>query len=204
MDVFPDMTLNDIKALVEAEINVPPAAQHYMHNNQPLSDGTKTLTQLNVTEGDMLSLAVQSSREGQRRRRNEQEDTGRQPAQRSRDGVDPERMRLHMLGDSRVMSEVRDQFPELADAAQDRDRFRVVWDERQRTNAQAQQDKEEQIRALEADPFNAEAQAKIEEMIRQERVQENMQKAMEENPECKCIVLESLAGADVLQPLVAW
>ena len=38
---------------------------------------------------------------------------------------------------------------------------------------------------LNADPFNADAQAKIEEMIRQERIHENVEKALQENPECE-------------------
>jgi len=46
-----------------------------------------------------------------------------------------------------------------------------------------QKDKEEQLALLQEDPFNVEAQQKIEEVIRQERVAENLQKAMEENPE---------------------
>ena len=40
-------------------------------------------------------------------------------------------------------------------------------------------------KAFNADPFNAEAQRKIEEMIQHERIQENIQKALEENPECE-------------------
>ena len=84
-----------------------------------------------------------------------------------------------------MMAEVRRQDPELAEAANNRDRFHAVWDERQRQIAQAETEKNAQLDLLNADPFNAEAQRKIEEMIQHERIQENIQKALEENPECR-------------------
>lgn len=185
MDVFPDMTLNDIKALVEGEIRVPITSQHFFHNNQPLLDNSKTLTELNITEGDMLGLAVQSSEAAQRRRQRQDSSGAQGQHQPPRHGPDPERFRLHLVGDPRMMDEVRRQDPELAAAASDPDRFHSVWDDRQRQLAIAQEQKERQLELLNADPFNVEAQVKIEEMIRQERVQENVQKALEENPECE-------------------
>jgi DNA damage-inducible protein 1 len=41
----------------------------------------------------------------------------------------------------------------------------------------------EQMRLLNEDPFNIDAQRKIEEMIRQQSVQDNLQHAYEHNPE---------------------
>ena len=185
MDVFPDMTFNDIKALVEGEINVPVAYQHFFHNDRAIADTSQTLTQLNITEGDMLGMVVRDPEEMARRRNRRQQQGSSQPsAQRQQEGPDAERLRLHMVGDSRMMSEVRRQDPELAEAAHDRDRFHVIWDERQKQLAQAQAEKDAHFAMLNADPFNAEAQKKIEEMIQQERIQENIQKALEENPEC--------------------
>ena len=85
-----------------------------------------------------------------------------------------------------MMAEVRRQDPELADAANSRDRFHAIWNQRQSQAAQAEAEKNAQLALLNADPFNAEAQRKIEEMIQHERIQENIQKALEENPECEC------------------
>ena len=184
MDVFDDMTLNDIKALVQDEIGVEPAKQHFLYNQRPISDTTQTLTQVGLTEGDMLGMAIGDAQTMARRRQPRQQ---RQPTQQSgsasRGGVDPERLRLHIIGDAAMMAEVRRQDPQLADAAHDQPRFLQVWQERQRQAVEAQAEKDRQYALLNADPFNLEAQQKIEEMIQQERIQENVQKALEENPE---------------------
>lgn len=186
LDVFPEMTVKDIKAIVEDEIKVTGSSQHYFYNNQPLADETKTLTELNISEGDMLALAIQDPQAAPQRRRPQQADQNQQRAQRQRQGPDPEQFRLQLLADSRVMEEVRSQAPDIAEAAHDRERFHAAWNERTRQMEASRMEKEEQIALLNADPFNMDAQAKIENMIRQERVQENMHKALEENPECEC------------------
>lgn len=186
LDVFPEMTVKDIKAIVEDEIKVSGTLQHYFYNNQPLADENKALNELNIGEGDMLALLIQEPQAASQRRRTQQSDQNQQRAQRPRQGPDPEQLRLQLLADPRVMAEVRQQAPDIADAAHDRDRFHAAWDERTRQIEAARMEKEEQIALLNADPFNMEAQAKIENMIRQERVQENMHKALEENPECEC------------------
>lgn len=184
MDVFPDMTFNDIKALVQDEINVAPGAQHFFFNQRAIVDTSQTLTQVGIGEGDMLGMAVQDPQQGVRRGQPsaQQSSMQRQPPSRP----DPERMRLHIVGDPRMMAEVRRQDPELADAANSRDRFHAIWNQRQSQAAQAEAEKNAQLALLNADPFNAEAQRKIEEMIQHERIQENIQKALEENPECEC------------------
>ncbi|KAK6384832.1 hypothetical protein, variant [Exophiala oligosperma] len=173
------MSLNDIKAFVEAEINIPPIAQHFLHDGRPVTDTSISLAQMNIHEGDVVALAVQT----RQRRRPATENTMGQPAQRVRSGNDPEQLRLRILGDSHMLAECQRQDPELAAACSDRQKFHDLWSARQRQYEQAQREKEQQIALLEADPFNVEAQQKIEEMIRQERVAENLQKAMEENPE---------------------
>jgi len=82
-----------------------------------------------------------------------------------------------------MLAEVRRQDPELADAANSRERFHTIWDQRQAQLAQAESEKNAQVAMLNADPFNADAQRRIQEMIQQEQIQANIQKALEDNPE---------------------
>lgn len=49
--------------------------------------------------------------------------------------------------------------------------------------AQAELERQREFARLEADPFNIEAQQKIEEAIRQQAVLENMEHALEYSPE---------------------
>jgi DNA damage-inducible protein 1 len=180
-DVGPDMTLNDLKAFVQAETNVPPTAQIFLKDGRPVADNSMTLSQFGVQEGDLMALAISSN--PPRRRPAEGNPGGEPSAQRTRNANGQEQLRLRILQERAVRAEVERQDPELAAAAEDSQRFHDLWDARRAQNEQLQREKEEQMARLEADPFNLEAQQKIEEMIRQERVAENMQKAMEEFPE---------------------
>lgn len=96
-----------------------------------------------------------------------------------------ETARLSILGNPAAMAQVREQRPALAEAINDPDRFKEVWMEMMREDEQREQERLEQMRLLNEDPFNVEAQRKIEEMIRQQSVQENLQFAYEHNPEGK-------------------
>ncbi|KAI7247631.1 hypothetical protein KC335_g18807, partial [Hortaea werneckii] len=91
--------------------------------------------------------------------------------------------RLSILGNPAAMAQVREQRPALAEAINDSNRFREVWMEMIREDQDRERERMEQMRLLNEDPFNVEAQAKIEEMIRQEQVQNNLQFAYEHNPE---------------------
>ena len=96
-----------------------------------------------------------------------------------------ETTRLSILGNPAAMAQVREQRPALAEAMNDSNRFREVWMEMRREDEAREQERDEQMRLLNEDPFNVDAQRKIEEMIRQQSVQENLQFAYEHNPEGK-------------------
>lgn len=112
-------------------------------------------------------------------------------------------MRLSMLGDPHLMTQLRQvrasstfldreltliassqTHPELADAAANNpQRFvELLAETRQRTQ-EAEVARQREMAALDTDPFNIEAQRKIEEAIRQQAVMENLEHAMEFSPE---------------------
>ena len=189
LDVGPDMTVADLKAVIQIDTNVSPASQILHFNGAHLVDDSRTLASHNIGEGEMISMTVytpQAPRAGQRGGIGASQPRG-QPIRGGRNPRNPtddaEILRLQALGDPHLMAQIRQARPELANAVQDprvfREHFTNMMAEEERIN----REKEEAIRQLDDDPFNAEAQAKIEEMIRQENVNKNLQQALENTPE---------------------
>ncbi|XP_046880912.1 protein DDI1 homolog 2 isoform X1 [Hypomesus transpacificus] len=95
---------------------------------------------------------------------------------------DPALLQQMLLANPHELSLLKERNPPLAEAllSGDLERFTKVLSEQQQDRARREQ---ERIRLLTADPFDLDAQAKIEEDIRQHNVEENMTIAMEEAPE---------------------
>lgn len=74
--------------------------------------------------------------------------------------------------------------PELAAAAQDDPaRFGALLSQTRARQREAEVEQQRQMEALQADPYDVEAQRRIEEHIRQQAVMENMEHALEYSPE---------------------
>lgn len=58
LDVFPDMTLEALQNLIQAEAHIDPQAQHIYHNGQLITDKNKTMSDLGIADHDMLALHV--------------------------------------------------------------------------------------------------------------------------------------------------
>ncbi|KKZ67544.1 hypothetical protein EMCG_06778 [[Emmonsia] crescens] len=194
LDVGDDMTLADLKAVIQSDINIPSSAFRLFFNNRLLASDSQTLAQATIREGDMLAMQIQTQtpppqQQQQQQQNNVRRQTGGNPgiqaalARRQAEMPDPETLRLHMLGDPRVLEGVRRQNPTLAEVADNAQRFREVLLAQQRQEAEALAAREARIAMLNSDPFNVDAQKEIEEIIRQNAVMENLQAAMEHTPE---------------------
>lgn len=185
LDLPPGLTIADLKGFVNAETNLPQSSQQFYLNNVLLQPDSKSLDDAGVKDGDMLAMLTR-----QQPQQPQQNTTGAgtqpraQPsARRTPNSPDEiETARLSILGNAGAMAQVREQRPALADAIHDPARFRDVWLDMNRENEDRENERMEQMRLLNEDPFNVEAQRRIEEMIRQQSVQENLQHAYEHNP----------------------
>ena len=195
LDVFPDMTLSTLRESVHADTAVSPTSQHIYHNGRLITDDSKTMEELQITDGDMLAVHVRDIRsgagagaaEGSGAASNPQSQAtqpAQPPAQRRRPGdTDPELIRLQILGDPALRQQLQRQNAELASAVDDPARFSQLFQAAQDQERRERLGRQREIERLNEDPFNIENQRKIEDMIRQERVMENLQNAMEHNPE---------------------
>lgn len=169
VDIDPDMELENVMALLEAESSIPPGEQSISHNGRELTDPKATIRALGVGEHAMLLL---------RRRVNVPGPEGRPIEQ------DAEMMRLQILGDPQLMRQLQDTLPEIAAAAQSNPtRFAELLSQQRDRAQQAELGRQREIAALNADPFDVEAQRRIEEAIRNQAVMENMEHALEYSPE---------------------
>jgi DNA damage-inducible protein 1 len=192
LDLPPGLTILDLKAFVNAETDFPQEQQQFYLNNAVLQPDSKTLEEAGVKDDDMLVLLTrppqqqqQAQRQPQQQQQQQQQHSNNMGAQQRQQGspADIERTRLSILGNAGAMAQVREQRPALAEAINDGNRFREVWVEMMREDERREGERMEQMRLLNEDPFNIEAQRKIEEMIRQQSVQDNLQHAYEHNPE---------------------
>lgn len=210
------MTVETLRSSIHAETRIDPSAQHLYHNGNLITDNASTMEQLHIGDGDMLALHVRDMRgntgipassaagpssshrpprvaqQQQQQRQQQQQQQQRHHAARSRPGQpDPETIRLQILGNPSYRAELQRTQPHLASVVDDPQRFAVAFSEATDRERRDRMERQQQIAALNADPFDIEAQAKIEEIIRQERVMENLQNAMEHNPEGRQLSLEN-------------
>ncbi|POR34613.1 DNA damage-inducible protein 1 [Tolypocladium paradoxum] len=188
LEIFPDMTISILRESVHAETNIPPTSQHIYHNGRLISDDTKTMEQLQIADGDMLAVHVRETRgstaaPAQAPRPRAQAPPPAQPRRRQGGDNDPELVRLQVLGDPALRQQLQRQHPELAAAVEDPARFAGILHDAQDQERRERLERQREIERLNDDPFNIDNQRKIEDMIRQERVMENLQNAMEHNPE---------------------
>ncbi|CAB4411549.1 unnamed protein product [Rhizophagus irregularis] len=168
LEVDSQMELENIKALIETMTGIAPADQILFHHEQELTDPKKTLEQYGVIQDDILFLKKSPS--------------SSQPSSTAAEHISqfvlsrPDLMQqLLQLIDLQASAE-------LADAAlNDPSRFTALI--RQMEQRQGELQRMQQINMLNADPYDIEAQRRIEEEIRMQNVLANMETALEYSPE---------------------
>uniref|UniRef100_H2N1T7 DNA-damage inducible protein 2 n=1 Tax=Oryzias latipes TaxID=8090 RepID=H2N1T7_ORYLA len=210
LEVSPELELRDFVALCELESGIPAGEIQITYVEQPLKDPTRALGNYGVKDGDVVvlrqadrrppptlpslsglpridfrSITVPGTSSSTNQRSSPQPQPSTPTAFRGTlpQGLDdPALLQQMLLSNPHELSLLKERNPPLAEAllSGDLERFTKVLLEQQQDRAKREQ---ERIRLLTADPFDLEAQAKIEEDIRQHNVEENMTIAMEEAPE---------------------
>lgn len=166
VEIDSQMELENIMALLEAESGIPVVEQSISIDGRDLSDPKKTMAAEGVTDNAVLLL------------RRKVTVAGRTVEQ------DAEMIRLRILGDPNLIRELRETQPDVAQAAErDPARFAQLLGQQRERQREAEQSRQREVATLNADPYDIEAQRRIEEAIRMEAVMENLEHAMEYSPE---------------------
>ncbi|KAG0357358.1 DNA damage-inducible protein 1 [Podila minutissima] len=189
------MEVENIKALIEADCGVPAEDQQIFHNERELVDPKSTLQTHNVHEDDILTLRQKSKQRAVQRptlgmasgSARPEPPVATHPGQISSGGGnahDAEQIRQHVLSDPTLLQQLRERQPALAEAAVNNpSRFHALIRELDEQRRNAESTRMRQIQALNDNPFDMDAQQRIEEAIRLENVAANLEAALEYNPE---------------------
>lgn len=165
LDVDTSIELENVKAILEAEFAIAPENQQILFLGRVLPDDKRTLASYGIKDGDLLVI----------------HDTRAMITQNPEMSNLEELMRQQILQSPSMQQNLRQHNPVLLDAAlRSPQEFKQVITQ-QRAKVQEMQAAQEEL--LNADPFDVEAQKKIEESIRQDRVTENLEHAIEYSPE---------------------
>ncbi|KAB8648460.1 hypothetical protein FH972_026118 [Carpinus fangiana] len=176
-DVSTETSVGDLKAIIAAETDLPPASFTIVHNDTPLLDDSKTLGAAGISDGDLMSLVLQSASSSSSN--NPPQGQGSSDASVN---AQVEELRQRLLASPEMQRTYGERMPDLLSNLNNPTAFRetVISLETQRRAAQDQHDT--QLAALNND-VNEENQAKILEMIRQEQIDREMETTMQTNPE---------------------
>lgn len=181
LDVDPNESVENVKALLEVETSVPIQQQQILFNGNEVSNSQK-LSALGVKNDDLLMMTVSGAGAGAAASSGSTNDLSF-----NTDGsaINPAAFQQHFRRDSNLMGQLFQNDPELAQTilGNDLNKIQEILRLRHRQRSQLQRQKEEELALLYADPFDVEAQKKIEAAIRQKGIDDNWEAALEHNPE---------------------
>lgn len=176
LDVDRDESVENVKALLEVETSVSLHQQQLQFNGKEMKNSDR-LSSIGVGDGDMLMMVPVASSTGP-----PPDDLRFNP-----DGsaVNPGTFQQHIRQNSQAMTQLFQNDPALAEAilGDNLDNLQKLLRERHQQKLQLRRKQEEELALMYADPFDVQAQKKIEDAIRQKGIDENWEAAIEYNPE---------------------
>ncbi|KAL6630026.1 hypothetical protein ACP70R_029791 [Stipagrostis hirtigluma subsp. patula] len=174
LDVDPDESVENLKALLEVETRVPLQRQQLHFNGKEMQNSEK-LSAVGVQDGDLVMMFPSGDRAPQDVMKINPDGSA----------ANPQAFQQHIRGDSQLMAQLLQSDPPLAQAilGDDINELQNILRSRHQHRMELKRKQEEELALMYADPFDVEAQKKIEAAIRQKGIDENWEAALEHNPE---------------------
>ncbi|XP_068311041.1 protein DNA-DAMAGE INDUCIBLE 1-like [Pyrus communis] len=175
LDVDPHETVENVKALLEVETRVLLQQQQLLYNGREMRNSEK-LSALGVRDEDLIMMVSNAAPSAPSTALSFNPDGS---------AVNPEAFQQHIRNDSNLTAQLFQSDPDLAQVilGNDLNRLQELLRERHRQKSELKRKQDEELALLYADPFDVEAQKKIEAAIRQKGIDENWAAALEHNPE---------------------
>ena len=190
VEVSAEASLDDLKAAIACELNDAAETGSLVVRKDGKALGTtearstgatssvaSTLGALGVVDGDLLTVGRASA--------NANANEATRATRPDGTAVDPVGMMREFRASSQLMTQLRTRDAAMASAIEreDVEAFQNRMREFQKRADDLRRAEAEEMALMHADPFDVEAQKKIEEAIRRENVQHNLEMAMDETPE---------------------